>query len=482
MDSLEQTTSNYSEKVLITAINQKAFTAEQARAILIAKGVEEAEIEEIITRAGLAKTTTASTVAIDLNTMSKLGNTAATKAQISEETKNLLLKGSLVTAEQIQSGATVQLTKDKISSAVASGALTKAEGEQLIATFGLTGATGGLGMAFKGLGVSIANAAKASIAFLAANPLLAFFAGTAALIAIVSAAIDLFTTSTEEARKQAEKSAQELSDLQSEISSINSQLETTSRKIDELLAKDKLELTDEETLKKLQAQNDELERELRIKEALEKQAEKEASDDATKVFTSVPDNGFWEPRGTTVFYQDSRGANIVGTYHNPERDRMQASLDYMEQLVGLNQELTDLEAEYRHSVDGSTKFQVLDNQIKEKKELIGAVQNELNSFISDFQTEDDNLVGGISEDTDIVLAKLDEIYEKYDVLMNYSEGTALTLDKRLKDKFAHGADLADGSTYLSTSNNDKEISAWIDSLTEEEKKFWLLQKSMKMPV
>lgn len=461
---------NLGAEYAATALLSSSLTDAEKIQILVNKGLSLEQANMALSTATLSAAQKASTVAIDLNTMSKLGNKAATKAQVSEETKNLLLKGSLVTAEQIQSGATVQLTKDKISSAVASGALTKAEGEQLIATFGLTGATGGLGMAFKGLGVSIANAAKASVTFLAANPLLAFFAGTAALIAIVSAAIDLFTTSTEEARKQAEKSAQELSDLQSEISSINSQLETTSRKIDELLAKDKLELTDEETLKKLQAQNEELERELRIKEALEKQAEKEASDDATKVFTSVPDNGFWEPRGTTVFYQDSRGANIVGTYHNPERDRMQASLDYMEQLVGLNQELTDLEAEYRHSVDGSTKFQVLDNQIKEKKELIGAVQNELNSFISDFQTEDDNLVGGISEDTDIVLAKLDEIYEKYDVLMNYSEGTALTLDKRLKDKFAHGADLADGSTYLSTSNNDKEISAWIDSLTEEEKK------------
>lgn len=38
-------------------------------------------------------TTTSSTVALNLNTMSKVSNTAATTAQISEDTKSLLLKG-----------------------------------------------------------------------------------------------------------------------------------------------------------------------------------------------------------------------------------------------------------------------------------------------------------------------------------------------------------------------------------------------------
>lgn len=323
---------------------------------------------------------------------------------------------------------------------------------------GATASTGTLGTAFKGLGASIANATKSSIAFLAANPILAVFAGAAALIAGVSVAIDAFTTSTEEAREQAEKSAQELSDLQSEISSINSELESTGQKIDEILAKDKIELSDEEELKKLQAQNDELERELRIKEALEKQSKKEASDDATEVFTSVPDNGFWKMRGTTEFYQETRGAGGVGEFKDVDRDRMQASIDYMEQLVALNKELIDLKSKQDSTTVGSTEFQVLDNQIRDKKKLIEAVQNELDSNIKDFQSEDDNLVSGISEETDIVLAKLDEIYEKYDILMNYTDGKAITLDERFNEKFSH----VDG------------LSDWANSLTDDEKKLLIV--------
>lgn len=92
IEKLEQITSNYSKEVLTATINQKAFTAEQARAILTAKGVEAAEIEEIITLAGLTTAQKSSTVAINLNTMSKIGNKEATEAEISEEIKKVLYK------------------------------------------------------------------------------------------------------------------------------------------------------------------------------------------------------------------------------------------------------------------------------------------------------------------------------------------------------------------------------------------------------
>ena len=60
-DELKQTTSNYSKKVLIAAINQKVFTEEQARTILTAKGIKAAEIEQCISTANLATSQTVAT-------------------------------------------------------------------------------------------------------------------------------------------------------------------------------------------------------------------------------------------------------------------------------------------------------------------------------------------------------------------------------------------------------------------------------------
>ena len=53
VECLKQATAGYSKEVLIAAINQKVFTAEQARAIMTAKAVEAAEAQQIITTAGL---------------------------------------------------------------------------------------------------------------------------------------------------------------------------------------------------------------------------------------------------------------------------------------------------------------------------------------------------------------------------------------------------------------------------------------------
>lgn len=344
--------------------------------------------------------------------------------------------------------------------------------------------TTGFSTALKGLTSSALSAGKSLLIFLAAHPLLAVLAGGAALIGGVSMAIDAFTTSTEEARKKSEESAQELDRLQSEIGSINSDLEATGRRIDDILSKDNITLTDENELKKLQAQNRELERELRIKQALEKQAQKKASDDATEVFTSIPDNGFWKMKGTTVFYEETRGAGGVGQYQDRGRDRMQATLDYMEQLAQLNRELADLKSEQSQYWVGSPEFNSLNTRIQDKEELTNAVQNELNRYIREFQAEDDELIAGFSAETDAVIAALDEIYSKYDFLMNTAEGTALTMDQRLADKFAGGyttGHTIDGSSGKSSySHAQKQLGTWIESLSDDDKKI-MLQCEIDLP-
>lgn len=338
MDLLKQITLQYSKEVITAAINQKVFTAEQARAILTAKGVEAAEIEETITRAGLTATTTSSTVALDLNTMSKVGNMAATTAQISEDTKSLLLKGKLITEEQIQTGATVELTKTKIADAVATGTLTKAEGEQLVATFGLTGATGGLGAAFTGLGVQIKATTAAMWTFLTTNPIGWVVALTGAIAGTI-AIYEALTTSVKEAKKSLDDSIGTITAINNEVQTLESELETAKDKVSELqeqINNGANSSTYETELGLLRDQTEELERQLAIKKEEQRLAAKDAADDADKNYNAEYFSKY-----------DSSGQLIAGT-------SVKAN-DPVQELNNTIQALKKFQDEYKKTEDELAK-------------------------------------------------------------------------------------------------------------------------------
>ena len=70
-----------------------------------------------------------------------------------------------------------------------------------------------------------------------------------------------------------------------------------------ILAKESPTFAAEEELKKLQAQNGELERKLRIKEALACDSKKEASNDAITLLTEAPSNGWFRSHGVMNYYE-----------------------------------------------------------------------------------------------------------------------------------------------------------------------------------
>ena len=87
-------------------------------------------------------------------------------------------------------------------------------------------------------------------------------------------------------RNWADESADALADTRSEIESINSELKTTKDRISELQAKGYLTLTEQKELERLRTTNDELERQLMIKKALEETEAKKAAEDAAKALHS----------------------------------------------------------------------------------------------------------------------------------------------------------------------------------------------------
>lgn len=263
-----ETMKNLSPQMQAVAINASAMSTAQKQAMASALGLSMAEDGVTVSSTSAVAAENAATASINLNTMSRVGNTAATTAQISEEVKSLLVKGGLITEDQIQAKTTVTVTAAKIADAVATGLLTSAEGTLLLTSLGLTGATAGLGAAFKGLTASMLT-----------NPLFWALGAGLAIWGIIKA-VDFFTESVEEAKEAANESAQEYETLTSELESLNNELSITQDRIDELNSKEHLTFVEQDEIQKLKDSNDELERSIELKQTLAEVAKAEAREEA----------------------------------------------------------------------------------------------------------------------------------------------------------------------------------------------------------
>lgn len=393
IEALKEATAGYSTEVLKLAASQVTLSTAQATAIFEAKGLTGAELEQAVATATLATTQKSSTVAINLNTMSKIGNKVATKAQISEETKSLLVKGKLITEEQIQAGTTVQLTKAKIADAVATGALTKAEGKQLVSTLGLTSATGGFGAAIKGLGVSIKSAASA----LLSNPFILL--GT--IIFGLGGSFVYATQATERAKKAAQKSKDEYEKVKSELEEINHELQTTKSQIDELNAKENLSLIESEELENLKETNKELERKLRLQESIAQEKSKEANEDAVKYFGSK------SSYGTTT-------GNI------------EISGDQLDILDFQLNKVKELEEYFKTVSEENKDFLFIQNE-----KLLSFLKSETAKTVEEFMQTDDSLIEGYDNG---YLDRLEQLYQRYDEIFNGVAESHTTQIQAILDK------------------------------------------------
>lgn len=86
--------------------------------------------------------------------------------------------------------------------------------------------------------------------------------------------IDGQIETVEEAQEKFEELNSELSSVKSELNNLNSELEDTQKRIDELLAQGSLSFTEQEELKRLRAENAELERKIALNETLEESLQK----------------------------------------------------------------------------------------------------------------------------------------------------------------------------------------------------------------
>lgn len=247
-----------------------------------------------------------------------------------------------------------------------------------------------------------------------AHPLIAM----ASILGIITTGViklsKWFENAGNRAKEATSKAKEALDQTKSEIEQINSSLQTTQNRIDELNAKENLSLVESEELAKLKETNEELERELRIKEELAKTQGKEANDKAVKYFNTKTNHVEYSAgENGQMYVSDSNNYSLIDAVEKKlaKIPEMKQSLkDLQKQL----EEIEDTDPNYNNNSDWLN----LKGNINRMETELSNYQEFVESSIADFMETDDSLVEGIDNG---ILARLDSIYQSYDELMN---GTA----------------------------------------------------------
>lgn len=332
-----------------------------------------------------------------------------------------------------------------------------------------TASTIGFGAAVKGLGVALKN-------LVIAHPIVA-------TITVIGTAIALyaqFGNTLKNLQKKAKESKQEYDNVTTEIKSLNDELKTTKDRIEELQNKDVLTIVEQEELDKLKETNDELERELRIKETIAQRKGQDAADKAQDAITKKSEsyNGHYAINDPDMTLQDN-------PYVYDKGDRIDAANWDIEQAKQNNQELEALyekrrEIEEKYNNDASQfqddkEWKNNKKNIESKKAYIESVEDSASAYIEALMDEDDALYdsnGKIIKGKEELVNKLLDLYKKFD---EYNS-TETPDDKEVFDKYYNDTISSAQEKY----GTDADWESWFDEnvKTKEEVDKWLeIQKA-----
>ena len=255
-----------------------------------------------------------------------------------------------------------------------------------------------LSVAFQGLILKLKNAGKAMLAFAKANP----WVGIAIVAAGAMIALTQLIKTHEDYVKELKETSDEISTVKNDLKSLNDELKTTQDRINELELKDKLSFTDKEELKKLKAQNAELERSIQLEEKKEKRLQKKASkqlEDAVKSDYSI--------NGEATVYKNSEGK-------------------YVSQTVAVNQSSTNYAPGNEKLNDGYSKetvspiqkkiieYQRTQKELEEAKDgLLKLGDDATDKEVKDAQAKVDMLQRSVDTTYDSISETMDKFQEDY---------------------------------------------------------------------
>lgn len=251
-----------------------------------------------------------------------------------------------------------------------------------------------LGFSFKALGVSILNAAKAVITFLATNPIGWAILAISAIVGLV-AVLDTLIKSHDDYVEELKNTNEEIENLRSNIESLNSELETTKSRIEELESKGPLTLTEQEELDKLKEQNAELERQIQLEEAREKRARNKQAELAKNAFETDKDFKSTQRTQTPTWFKMINPVGAAATdltlrVVDPKNtNEFEKKLDSIEKA---KDELDKAEVALQDALNSgldtnSKKFQKLEKNLESAQEDYTNAQSDWDEFIKGKEEE-----------------------------------------------------------------------------------------------
>lgn len=246
-------------KTKLTASEQEQLLVESglssSRASMIAatNTMSEGDLYAALTKTSLVNKINEETLAESGLTQQQIAAAVAASSLNAENLALILSLSGLNTEQQIAILMNKGLTEAQAEAIMATSAQSTANVTATTTTMGLAGATSSLTTALHGLKVAIAS-----------NPI--GFIATVAVIAI--AGINALVDRIESASEKLEKSSQDVADIESKLKGLNSELETTEKRIKELDRMGSLTLVQKNELRNLKKANAELKQEIALQKQL----------------------------------------------------------------------------------------------------------------------------------------------------------------------------------------------------------------------
>lgn len=337
----------------------------------------------------------------------------------SVETVKSAIAQSTLNEEQIRAiliekgltGQLLETTTAELAQATTTNALAVSEGVA-------TTATVGLGNAFKGLGASMKT-------FALSHPVLLAIAAVGVTVYGVVKAYDALTVSVEEANEAMQDAVGEYDSAKSSLESVNTELEEQNKKMNELLAKDKLTYAEKGQLEELQAITQEL---LLQQDIEEKRADKASKDVADKTVDAYKKQyGKYDKsedylkelltyENMPILDDAYNVFGIVAAYIRAQKLLEQSQKEFDDAVKNGN-DTTWIAEDVQHNIDAVEDYrQALDDNISDLQEKRLALEDEYNKAVEKRQAGIEPLT---SLDKDVI-----ETYESiYDVMKTVYEYT-----------------------------------------------------------
>lgn len=271
--------------------------------------------------------------------------------------------------------------------------------------------------------VTLGSAMRGLVSTMIANPI--FLVTTAVTLGIT--VFNLYQSAVEKAEKKLNDLKTTLNDTTTEMESVQGEIDNINKQIDDLLAKDTLSITDENDLKRLREENEELRARKVLLDAKREEQAKEVNTEIEKRYEKdfLSDENY--------HYDENTG---VGEYYN--------SVDYLDIQIKRANVLLDLKR----------------NLTEEEKEELNAIK----SYVTEQSNALVELADGyepITEEQKTLKKGWEELIAKSSEVVGVYAGTIPDITDRLVEKFA---------TDIDTEIVDKTMELWLESLSDEDKK------------